>query len=179
MAVPGPPWTYRSVDVGLQCITYTARFPQDTSPQYPTESGPAHGRFVGLVAWASPRSCKHLPARPQPPRGWADGSRPRGLRSDHFQVPVRGGAACTADAPMWCDGGSRKGRERRHTIGARSPDSSAPETPVPAAAVGELVSETVRLKAVGSVYLKELPYLLASPGIHSRCHRLLVVRIAE
>jgi hypothetical protein len=39
----------------------------------------------------------------------------------------------------------------------------APETSGPAAAAGELLaSETVRLKAVGSVYLNELPYLVAT-----------------
>ena len=54
---------------------------------------------------ASLRSCEHLPARLQPPRGWADGGRPRGLRPDHSRVPPVDPAACTGDAPMWCDGG--------------------------------------------------------------------------
>jgi hypothetical protein len=59
------------------------------------------------------------------------------LRPDHFEVPLCGQAACTADAPMWCDGRRRKGREARHTIGGRAADSPAPE--IPDAAVGELV----------------------------------------
>ena len=91
---------------------------------------------------ASLRSCEHLPARLQPPRGWADGGRPRGLRPDHFRVPPqppRGVAACTTDAPMWCDGGGLRGRAGRHTIGAQREDSSAPENPGEAHAVGELV----------------------------------------
>jgi hypothetical protein len=37
-------------------------------------------------------------------------------RSRYPQVPVRGGAACSADAPMWCNGGSRTGRAGWHSF---------------------------------------------------------------
>ena len=45
-------------------------------------------------------------------------------------------AACTGDAPMWCDRRSRTGQEGRDTIGEQLPDSPAPGIPDAEAAVG-------------------------------------------
>ena len=88
---------------------------------------------------ASLRSCEHPPARLQPPRGWADGGRPRGLRPGHSRVPPVDPAACTGDAPMWCDGGGLRGRAGRYTIGARGDDSSAPARKFRTSAVEGLI----------------------------------------
>ena len=122
-------------DPGILCATPTDIFFNGFRPN----QKPFCGCWGCL---ASLRSCKHLPAHLQPPRGWADGGRPRALRPDHFEVPLCGQAACTNDAPMWCDRRSRTGQEGRYTIGARSPDSSAPGIPDAEAAVGELVKKT-------------------------------------
>ena len=63
------------------------------------------------------------------------------LRPDHSRVPPVDPAACTADAPMWCDGGGLRGRAGRYTTGARGDDSSAPENPGEAHAVEGLVKK--------------------------------------
>jgi hypothetical protein len=64
MAVPGPPWTYRSVDVGLQCIKYTSCFPQDTSTQNPTDFRPSPWPFRGFGGLGI---AKELQTPPSPP----------------------------------------------------------------------------------------------------------------
>ena len=69
MAVPGPPWTYRSVDVGLQCITYTPRFPQDTSPQYPTDFRPSPLPFRGFGGLGIAKELQTPPSPPPTPPG--------------------------------------------------------------------------------------------------------------
>jgi hypothetical protein len=92
---------------------------------------------------ASLRSCKHLPARCQPPRGWADGGRPRGIRPDHFRVPPVDPAPARTNAPMWCDGGGLRGRAGRYIIGDQIPDSSAPARKLETSAVGELVRRRI------------------------------------
>ena len=88
---------------------------------------------------------KELRAPPSPPPtppgvgGWGTtaGASPRPLPG-----AACGQAACTADAPMWCDRRSRTGQEGRYTIGGQPPGSSAPGIPDAEAAVGELVKKT-------------------------------------
>jgi len=100
-----------------------------------------------------------------------------------FARPLPGAAcgapACAADAPMWCDGRRRNGRTGRDTIRGQPADSSAPENPGEAHAVEGLVKKTYIIKNELPFSLKKLAYLLATAGIYSRCHRLLVVRIAD
>ena len=67
-------------DPGILCATPTDIFFNGFRPN----QKPFCGCWGCL---ASLRSSEHLPARPQPPRGWADGGRPRGLRPDHSRVP--------------------------------------------------------------------------------------------
>jgi hypothetical protein len=128
---------------------------------------------------ASLRSCEHLPARLQPPRGWADGGRPRGHCPDHSRVPPVGQAACTGDAPMWCDGGGLRGRARRDTIRGQPADSSAPENPGEAHAVEGLVKKTYIIKKELPFSLKELAYLVATRGRWSRPQRPEILRLAS
>jgi hypothetical protein len=115
MAVPGPPWTYRSVDVGLQCIKYTSCFPQDTSTQNPTDFRPSPWPFRGFggLGIAKELQTPPSPPPPPPPRGWADGRRPRGLRSDHLQVLARGRAASEERRPARCNGAREEPSQRR------------------------------------------------------------------
>ena len=71
-------------------------------------------------------------------------------------------AACTADAPMWCDRLGLRGRARRDTIGARGDGSSAPEKAGEAHAVEGLVNETYIIKKELPFSLKKLAYLVAA-----------------
>ena len=88
---------------------------------------------------------KELRAPPSPPPtppgvgGWGTtaGASPRPLPG-----AACGSGACTADAPMWCDGRTAKPQAGRHTIWARSPDSPAPARKFRTSAVGELVKKT-------------------------------------
>ena len=73
-----------------------------------------------------------------------------------------GQAACTADAPMWCDGGGLRGPVGRDTIRGQPADSSAPENPGEAHAVEGLVKKTYIIKKELPFSLKKLAYLVAA-----------------
>ena len=125
---------------------------------------------------------KELRAPPSPPPtppgvgGWGTtaGASPRPLPG-----AACGSGACTADAPMWCDGGGLRGPVGRDTIRGQPAGSSAPENPGEAHAVEGLVKKTYIIKKELPFSLKKLAYLVASRGRWSRPQRPEILSLAS